>query len=476
MQKIGRKQVVYMSSSADLKTYFDQVWVVTLKRRPDRLDRFWSELQRVRWPFAEPRVYEAVDGAKLDIPNFWQTGSGSYGCLRSHFNILERAILDGVGSILILEDDAVLQAEFSRQIQGFLATVPSDWQCLMLGGQHVNCLPEPIVPGMVGPGKGGGGIQRTHCYALRGEDVMKALYKAWGNAAVHCDWVMGPLMQKFHTYAPNPFLVGQGDGASDISGGFNPAKFWRSPTGFEPVVVLHTDRPVMEQLRGRGLHSGHTRDAETGIDVGLRDIFADASLSEDERREKLKSWVHMIQWEVVSMPQPAVCTVWHPKARADMFQSWVQGAVVEVAAQSVEEALGKCPLKMTSSRSGQQIPVVLLKAPRGVMEALRSHGLHTGYWRDELTGQDNGLRQIFASITDRWAQRHAVETVIRTLHDEASVIPNGIATIWHPQVTSDMIDTELFLTTELVAEKVEEAVSKLVSRQKDFRKPALAAG
>jgi hypothetical protein len=233
--------------------WFDQVWVVNLKRRPDRLTRFWAETEKANWPFHRPKVFEAIEGDKVGVPKYWHTGGGSYGCLRSHLNILERAIMEDVESLLVLEDDAVFLKTFDKDVAEFLAKVPDDWQCLMLGGQHVNSEPIPFAPGIVRAG-GGGGIQRTHCYALRGAEVMKALYRTWASAAVHCDWVMGPCMAKFNTYAPDPFLVGQADGKSDISGALNPAKFWRPPNGTEPVVVLRAPREVMEALRKKGFH------------------------------------------------------------------------------------------------------------------------------------------------------------------------------------------------------------------------------
>src|SRR5690242_14437834 len=157
---------------SEIANLFDQVWVISLKRRPDRLDRFLRQTKKFQWPFRCPQIYHAVDGDKVGVPKYWQTGGGSYGCLRSHMNILERAILDDVNSILVMEDDALFPESFVEDISVFLESVPRDWQCLMLGGQHVNSTPIPVAPGVVQAG-GGGGIQRTHCYALRGQEVMK---------------------------------------------------------------------------------------------------------------------------------------------------------------------------------------------------------------------------------------------------------------------------------------------------------------
>jgi GR25 family glycosyltransferase involved in LPS biosynthesis len=231
-----------------LISYFEQIWVINLKRRPDRLKQFQRGVRGCGWPFRKPKVFSAIEGDKVGVPKYWQTGGGSYGCMRSHMALLERAIQDDVDSILLLEDDAIFRTSFGEEVADFLAKVPDDWQCLMLGGQHVNSKPFPVVSGVVRAGVGGG-IQRTHCYALRGQEIMRALYETWANAAVHCDWVMGPCTAHFNTYAPDPFLVGQSEGDSDISGARNPPKFWRSPSGKEPVIVLQAPRTVMESLR-----------------------------------------------------------------------------------------------------------------------------------------------------------------------------------------------------------------------------------
>lgn len=447
-----------IAAAPPLHALFDQVWVVNLKRRPDRLARFCAELDKANWPFRRPKVFEAIEGDKVGVPKFWQTGGGSYGCLRSHLDILERAIMDDVPSLLVLEDDATFMPTFAEDVAKFLAQLPDDWQCLMLGGQHVNSEPIPVAPGVVRAG-GGGGIQRTHCYALRGTEVMKALYRTWANAAVHCDWVMGPCMAKFNTYAPEPFLVGQADGKSDISGALNPAKFWRPPTGLEPVVVLHAPRDVMEALRKKGFHGGHTRDAATGLDAGLRELFADKTLSDAERANRLEGWINMIQWEVVSMAEPGVCTIWHPDARAEMVRGLVGGKVIEIMANTVEEALRQVPADLHAPVQ-EVVRVAILRAPRTVMEALRERGWHGGNWRDEVTGEDNGVRRLFATTKNAYARGIGLQKIVRTLHHEARKIPNGVAMLWHDEITPELLKADDIRAVEIRAQSAEEAVAQ----------------
>jgi Glycosyltransferase involved in LPS biosynthesis len=449
-------------SNQDLVNCFDEVWVISLKRRADRLEQFWREIEKAKWPFRRPQLFDAIEGDKVGVPRFWQTGGGSYGCLRSHLSILERAIQDDVKTILVLEDDAVFKPTFAHDAATFIAKVPQDWECLMLGGQHINSQPIPVSEGIVRAGHGGG-IQRTHCYALRGYEPMKALYRTWANSAVHCDWVMGPCMLKFNTYAPHPFLVGQAEGQSDISGRQNPEKFWRSPNGNEPVVLLHAPRAVMEALGEKGWHGGYSRDPKTGFDVGLKDLFADTSLSVDQRNTRLKDWIGLIQAEVASMEGPAICTIWHPKARVEMIRQLVKGKVVKISATTVEEAIKQLPANLAKPpvETNGKIPVVILRASRELMEALRSHGWHTGHWRDEITGQDNGLRRLFASTTDKRQRSAELRRIVDLLHEEAQEIAGGVATLWHDEVTVDLLEGNDLRVMEISAANVEDAIAKL---------------
>jgi hypothetical protein len=107
------------------------------------------------------------------------------------------------------------------------------------------------------------------------------------------------------------------------------------------------------------------------------------------------------------------------------------------------------------------IRVVLLRASREVMDALRNQGWHNGYWRDEITGQDNGVRQLFASTTDKQKRRLRLRDIVHTLHEETRQIQGGIATLWHDEITPDMIEAEDIHVVEIRAKSVEAAQAKL---------------
>ena len=122
----------------NLKNYFDRVVVISLRRRSDRLKRMQARMREVGWPFATPEVFDAIDGGSgtVPCPKRWISGGGAYGCQQSHIQVLQRALMDKVESILVLEDDCEFRPTFKKDVQKFVGSVPSDWEALMIGGQH----------------------------------------------------------------------------------------------------------------------------------------------------------------------------------------------------------------------------------------------------------------------------------------------------------------------------------------------------
>jgi len=199
-----------MSSNAHLRDTFDRVVVINLAKRSERLARFTRLFEA--WPFKPPQRFEAVDGMQLTLPAYKNRGPGAWGCMLSHQAVLASAIADKVTSLLVLEDDAHPVPDFAERAADFLAKAPSDWDCLMFGGEHL-MPPLAVCPGVVRCA----GANRAHAYALRGS-MMPILLAFWKHyKAEHCDIVLACLMRHFKVYAPVPFLVGQDAGHSDIS-------------------------------------------------------------------------------------------------------------------------------------------------------------------------------------------------------------------------------------------------------------------
>jgi hypothetical protein len=232
-----------------LSETFDRVVVINLARRPERLEKFWSLLGD--WPFKKPQRFEAIEGAGIPMPEKWQAGVGAWGCQLSHRAVLERAVADGVKNILVLEDDAYPIVGFTALVEKFLKSVPADWDCLMLGAQHLRP-PEPVTDGVVRCVAS----NRTHAFAVRGK-FMKTLCDVWGlNQVDHCDIVLSSLMRLFKAYAPDPLLIGQDCGVSDVTNQPERLRFL-APQQAEQIADIDP-RHCLEKLIVRVPASRHT--------------------------------------------------------------------------------------------------------------------------------------------------------------------------------------------------------------------------
>lgn len=213
---------------------FDRIVVINLARRPERLVEFEQRLA-VAWPEAAAywlEVATAVDGQACPAPDWWGGLPGAWGCYRSHVNVLEMSLMDGVESLLVFEDDACFAPGFRPKLAACLAALPDDWAQFYLGGQHLRH-PRPVNELVVK----GSNVNRTHAYALRGSERIAEAYR-WLQAGEH--W-RGTPKKKFHVdhhfgklhakstwpvYAAREWLCGQAASSSDIQDKGPPKEHW----------------------------------------------------------------------------------------------------------------------------------------------------------------------------------------------------------------------------------------------------------
>lgn len=197
---------------------FEKVYVISLKRRNDRLSDFLNGLP-TPWIFNNVELYEGIDGLTLKKPDWWDDNPGSLGCFLSHKTLIEKCILENVNSVLILEDDAVFCDNFNEKCSYFLDHVPNNWEMIYLGGQHLAKPHQEIIDDCVAIGTN---INRTHAYALKKEGLIKIKsyldIEPWPIKQRHIDHYYGYLHKHKHIipYCPLNMLVGQRKGYSDI--------------------------------------------------------------------------------------------------------------------------------------------------------------------------------------------------------------------------------------------------------------------
>jgi len=197
---------------------FDRIVCISLKRRPDRRESFLKRIP-ADWPWVPIEIVDAVDGKLCKHPAWWKQGGGAWGCYKSHMNIIEHALCNGLESVLIFEDDATFIEDFSVKAAEYLCRLPEDWGQAYLGGQHLK-RPQQVCEGVMRAIN----INRTHAYALRGKDAMTSVYR-WLNETRgwrdrhHIDHHYGRMhtAKRIPAYTPAVWLCGQAaDSKSDV--------------------------------------------------------------------------------------------------------------------------------------------------------------------------------------------------------------------------------------------------------------------
>jgi len=85
--------------------------------------------------------FPAVDGNTIPKPIAWIHTAGAYGCLLSHVEVVREAQRSNAPSVLIFEDDTVLDPDFQGKFASFSKEVPEDWDMLYFGALHKD---EPV--------------------------------------------------------------------------------------------------------------------------------------------------------------------------------------------------------------------------------------------------------------------------------------------------------------------------------------------
>ncbi|MGZ9083110.1 MAG: glycosyltransferase family 25 protein [Rhodoplanes sp.] len=113
------------------KNKFDRIYLINLAERVDRKEHMARELKRVGLDIScDVELFKAIRPAEaLAFP-----GLGVLGCYLSHLSVLRMAKYDGLGKILIVEDDLMISRRLPRVITYLSQQMDAiDWDILLLG-------------------------------------------------------------------------------------------------------------------------------------------------------------------------------------------------------------------------------------------------------------------------------------------------------------------------------------------------------
>ena len=172
------------------KNVFDQIYLINLDRRPDRLERFMNSLDTSDMKDMKVLRMNAVDGSEIDISRVplsetakgelkqiettgfrskhYQLTRGAIGCYLSHVKVWKDIVEKGHKNGLIFEDDVTLPENMYERMMNSMKGVPDDWDVLLFGFHCKEC--ENV--------KNYRKVDRfilLHCYAISYSGIVKML-------------------------------------------------------------------------------------------------------------------------------------------------------------------------------------------------------------------------------------------------------------------------------------------------------------
>lgn len=211
-QKEGRQKVLLMKDNnrkyipnnfSQINTYFDHVYLLNLKRRPDRLSKMQELLTRLNISF---ELIEAIDGKAENLKG--NLDAGILGCHFSHLKILKDIKAKGYERPLILEDDLIAHKNFDSVMQN-LWEIPEDWKMLYLGSADWNFKNNKKFIKADKKYYRGFKIDSTFAYSVSCDIIDELIYLFEKPISKPCDTSLHEIHEKHKAYImlPQPFIA-----------------------------------------------------------------------------------------------------------------------------------------------------------------------------------------------------------------------------------------------------------------------------
>jgi GR25 family glycosyltransferase involved in LPS biosynthesis len=120
----------------ELDLFFDYIYIINLEHRRDRLKVITKAAAKAKLNNEKIKIFPAINGNQIVMPQNWKFTSGELGCLESHFAVLKDAQQKKFKNILVLEDDITFCKQFKKKLNAAIAQLPLNWDMLYLYSYH----------------------------------------------------------------------------------------------------------------------------------------------------------------------------------------------------------------------------------------------------------------------------------------------------------------------------------------------------
>jgi glycosyl transferase, family 25 len=129
-----------------LNSFFDHIYVITLQRATDRHEHIRKELEGLQYEFffGKDRQHFTIEQVKSSGVYDEQAAikhhrygkpmqEGQIGCSWSHAEVYKDVIAKNYQSVLILEDDVVIDEQAAKLFPQIINELPKDWELVYFG-------------------------------------------------------------------------------------------------------------------------------------------------------------------------------------------------------------------------------------------------------------------------------------------------------------------------------------------------------
>lgn len=224
--------VVFFKRHTTIKNSFEKIYLINLKRRPDRLKNFLDHYKESDMKNEEIIKFDAIDGSKLNVDRVplselaqaelqqlettgfrtkhYQLTKGGIGCYLSHVKIWENILKNDAENVLIFEDDAQVPNDILLKINEEMKHMPNDWDIVLFGYICKKCMKYEKY----------NEVERfmlTHCYMIKKSAIVKIMNSnTLFPITQQIDALMSELSSIINIYSVKDKLVKQFNSRTDI--------------------------------------------------------------------------------------------------------------------------------------------------------------------------------------------------------------------------------------------------------------------